>query len=96
LETTGVDRIAAYLDELTEYLCERLKSKDYEMVSSRKAGERSAIVCIKHAGRLPSNEIAERLEQEKIIVSPRGERLRIAPHFYNNMVDIDRLVEALP
>jgi selenocysteine lyase/cysteine desulfurase len=96
LETTGVDRIAAYLDELTEYLCERLKSKDYEMVSSRKAGERSAIVCIKHAGGLPSNEIAERLEQEKIIVSPRGERLRIAPHFYNNMADIDRLVEALP
>ena len=43
-----IDRIGAYLDELTEYLCDRLKSKNYEMISSRIAGERSAIVCIKH------------------------------------------------
>jgi selenocysteine lyase/cysteine desulfurase len=41
-------------------------------------------------------EIAERLQKEKIIVSPRGDRLRISPHFYNTTSDIEWLVENLP
>ena len=42
------------------------------------------------------NQIADQLADEKIIVSPRGDRVRIAPHFYNNIEDIDRLLAALP
>ena len=96
LHETGVANIAAYLDGLTDHLCDSLRSKDYEIVSSRASGEKSQIVCIKHRGGLAANRIAAHLENEKIIVSPRGDRLRIAPHFYNNIADIDRLVEALP
>ena len=96
LKDTGLDRINAYLDELSDELCERLAVKDYDIVSSRKAGEKSAIVCIKHRGGLDCNAMAERLMAENIIVSPRNEILRIAPHFYNNSADIERLVEALP
>jgi selenocysteine lyase/cysteine desulfurase len=65
-------------------------------VSSRAPGEKSAIVCIKHRDGLSSNEIFEQLERENVIVSARGDRLRIAPHFYNNREDVERLVEALP
>jgi Selenocysteine lyase len=96
LTETGLETIAAYLDELTGYLCERVSSKNYDIISSRAPGERSAIVCIRHGGGMGCNEIAERLEKERIIVSPRIDRLRIAPHFYNNREDIDRLVEELP
>jgi selenocysteine lyase/cysteine desulfurase len=42
------------------------------------------------------NEIAERLQKENIVVSPRGDRVRIAPHFFNNREDIERLVKRLP
>ena len=96
LHGCGAENIERFLADLTDNLCDRLGEKDYEMVSSRTPGERSAIVCIKHRGALHANQIAAQLENDKIIVSPRGDRLRIAPHFYNNLEDIDRLVAALP
>jgi selenocysteine lyase/cysteine desulfurase len=96
LTDTGLDRIEAYLDELTDYLCELLAGKKYEVISSRALGEKSAIVCIRHLDGLTSNEIASRLQSEDIIISPRGDRLRIAPHFYNNREDIEKLAAALP
>ncbi|MBS1795875.1 MAG: aminotransferase class V-fold PLP-dependent enzyme [Acidobacteria bacterium] len=96
LRETGLDRIEQYLDELTDYLCERLGEKDYELVSSRAPGEKSQIVCVRHRNGRSSNEIARHLEENKIIVSPRGDRLRIAPHFFNNREDIDELIKYLP
>jgi selenocysteine lyase/cysteine desulfurase len=96
LEATGLPNIEKYLAGLSDQLCEGLKATDYELISSRSEGEKSQIVCVKHRGGLSSNEIAERLKAEKIVVSPRGDRLRIAPHFFNNAADIDRLVECLP
>ncbi len=96
LHSTGTENIERYLAGLTNQLCDSLAGKDYEIVSSRTPNEASQIVCIKHRGGLTSNQIASQLESEKIIVSPRGDRVRIAPHFYNNSEDIDRLVEALP
>ena len=96
LRQTGLKNIENYLAELSDYLCERLAGKNYDLISSRAKGEKSQIVCVKQRGNLSANEIAARLEVEKIIVSPRGDRLRIAPHFFNNHEDIERLIENLP
>lgn len=96
LTETGINKIEGYLDELSDFLCDSLAGKSYEIVSSRLPGEKSPIVCIKHTGGIHCNEIAAKLQKENIIVSPRGDRLRIAPHFYNNQEDIERLVDALP
>ncbi len=96
LNETGLDIIERYLDELSGQLCEMLAGKDYEILSSRAPGERSAIVCIKHRGGLHCSEIASHLQKANIIVSPRNDRLRIAPHFYNDLEDIERLVAELP
>jgi|ERR1035437_1024342 selenocysteine lyase/cysteine desulfurase len=96
LTETGSERIASHLDELTGYLCERVTGMKYDIVSSRADGERSAIVCIKHRDGIDCNEIAAELERQKVVVSPRGDRLRIAPHFYNTTDDVDRFIDALP
>jgi selenocysteine lyase/cysteine desulfurase len=96
LGKTGAENIKNYLENLSGYLCELLAGKNYEIISSRRENEKSQIVCIKHRNNLTSNEIAKRLEKEKIVVSPRGERIRIAPHFFNNQQDIERLIEVLP
>lgn len=96
LDAAGADAIETHLKGLTDHLCDELSGRDYEIVSSRQRGEASAIVCIRHtAGRSPS-DIASHLENEGVIVSPRGDRVRIAPHFYNNVGDIERLIHALP
>ncbi|MEO6589203.1 MAG: aminotransferase class V-fold PLP-dependent enzyme, partial [Pyrinomonadaceae bacterium] len=96
LTETGIENIEKYLEELTDFLCELLAGKDYEIVSSRAKGEKSQIVCAEHRNGLTSSEIAKKLQSQNIIVSPRGSRLRIAPHFYNNREDIEKLVEGLP
>lgn len=95
LHQTGVENIERHLGELSDQICDSLARRDYQIVSSRVPGERSQIVCIKHRGGISSNELAAQLEKENVIVSPRGERLRIAPHFYNTSEDIDRLLDAL-
>lgn len=96
LTETGLSKIENYLYELTDHLCEMLSGKDYDILSSRAPGEKSAIVCVKHRGGIHCSEITKKLQHENIVVSPRNDRLRIAPHFYNNLEDIERLVEHLP
>ncbi len=85
-----------YLADLTDGLCDSLGGKNYDILSSRVPGEASAIVCIKHTGGMPANEVYASLEAENVIVSPRGDRVRIAPHLYNDGSDIERLIDALP
>ena len=92
----GTESIQSYLEELTDYLCDCLKRVEYELASSRTPGEKSQIVCIEPPHELTALQLYHRLAQEKIVTAPRGDRLRIAPHFYNNHDDIDRLISALP
>jgi selenocysteine lyase/cysteine desulfurase len=96
LHETGVERIHDYLNELTDYLCERLQSSNYEIVSSRRAGEKSQIVCLRHRGGLTPMALYSHLKRQNIVAAPRGDRLRIAPHFYNLPAEIDALINALP
>lgn len=97
LKETGIERIAAHLNELTDYLCERLQSRDYEIVSSRRAREKSQIVCIQHrSGEWSPMALYSHLKKQNIIAAPRGSRLRISPHLYNTTEDIDALMVALP
>ena len=95
LASVGTKRISNYLEELTDYLCERLLGLAYDLVSSRTPEDKSQIVCIKHRQGLSSMDLYRRLAEQNIITAPRGDRLRIAPHFYNNHEDIDRLLSAL-
>ncbi|HYJ47123.1 MAG TPA: aminotransferase class V-fold PLP-dependent enzyme [Pyrinomonadaceae bacterium] len=96
LTETGIGRIAAHLSELTDYLCARLGRLDYKIVSSRREGEKSQIVCLEpKAGWTPMTLYAH-LKKQGIIAAPRGGRLRVAPHLYNTAEDIDALLDALP
>lgn len=96
LYETGAEKIQKYLEELTDYLCEIISHLYYEIISSRETGEKSQIVCIKNLSGLMPNDIANHLESVNVIVSPRNDVIRIAPHFFNNYKDIEKLVENLP
>ena len=92
---TGTEKIERYLLELTDYLCEQLAVVGYHVVSSRRAGEASAMVCCTHET-YSAEFLHEPLEAKRIITTPRLGRLRISPHFYNTREDIQSLIAALP
>ena len=91
----GAERIEDYLLGLSDYLADRLSAKGYDVVSSRRAGERSAIVTCRHERHTP-RDLYRILKSKNIFTAPRMNRLRISPHFYNTREEVDALVEALP
>jgi selenocysteine lyase/cysteine desulfurase len=91
----GPERIEDYILSLSDYLGERLRDKNYEVISPRRTGEKSAIVCCKHR-RLSAGELYGALRSRDIITAPRMTRLRISPHFYNTREEVDTLVNTLP
>jgi selenocysteine lyase/cysteine desulfurase len=91
----GVEEIERYLLGLSDYLAERLTAKGYDVVSSRRPGETSAVVTCQHRLHTPK-ELYGVLRSKNIITAPRLSRLRIAPHFYNTREEVDTLVDSLP
>lgn len=96
LTETSVARIKEYLEDLTNHLCERLANSDYEVVSSRAPGEKSQIVCIRHKNGVSPMSLYARLRERHIITAPRGDRLRVSPHLYNTVKEIDAVIDSLP
>jgi len=96
ISSAGIGSIASYLEQLTDHLCNALKTGNYDIVSSRLPGEKSQIVCIRHRGDLSPMALYSRLKVRNIVTAPRGDRLRIAPHLYNTVTEIDDLIANLP
>lgn len=96
LATAGIENIWAYLNDLTDFLCEIVPVGRYQIASSRDPHERSQIVSLRPLNGHSADDIADTLAQEQITVSTRGGLLRVAPHFFNNFDDIERFATALP
>jgi len=96
LDEAGIGRIQAHLEKITDHLCEQLRNTDHEVVSSRRTGEKSQIVCIRNSAGLSPMDLYTHLRNKNIVTAPRGDRLRISPHFYNTLEEMDELVKALP
>lgn len=91
-----VGEINKYLLGLGDFLCESLDEEKYELVSSRRENEKSPIVCIRNRNGVEAMQLYKHLQRQNIIVAPRGDRLRIAPHIYNTREEIEKLIAALP
>ncbi|MDP3921665.1 MAG: aminotransferase class V-fold PLP-dependent enzyme [Candidatus Omnitrophota bacterium] len=88
----GIEKIEKRILALTDFAIEELERSSFEVTSPRAPEHRSGIVVfkVKEAGRL-----FKRLLGDKIYVSPRGEGMRIAPHFYNTFEEIEILIKSL-
>jgi selenocysteine lyase/cysteine desulfurase len=96
LRGVGTQRIATYLEELTDHFCQQLTAKNYRVIGDRKAGEKSQIVCIEHGGGLSAMGLYVELKKKNIIAAPRANRLRIAPYLYNTVEEMMSIADALP
>ncbi len=96
LMEAGLARIREHLLHLTDVLAEGLQAKGYIVMSAMESeSERSGILCFKHPTHAAA-KIHERLTEAEVIVSLRGEVIRVSPHFYNTEADIGALLDALP
>jgi cysteine desulfurase / selenocysteine lyase len=83
---------------LTRHAIAGLERLGYPLVSPQGDGERSGIVCFKlHPERqdISPQQLVDELASRNIHVAARGDVVRISPHFYNTIEEINRLLNAL-
>ena len=91
-EEIGAVQIEQRIHELTDYLHQRLDEEGLRVASPRMRDQRSGITIIEMR---KAPDVVKSLAENKIIVSARGEGLRVSLHVFNNFDDIDHLVAAL-
>jgi selenocysteine lyase/cysteine desulfurase len=83
---------------LTSHAVAGLERIGYPVASPQGDGERSGIVCFKlHSERqdISPQQLVDELASRNIHVTARGKVVRISPHFYNTLEEIDGLLNAL-
>jgi selenocysteine lyase/cysteine desulfurase len=93
LKAVGIANIERHVLELTDYLVERLLSMNFIIFSPRKDGEKSGIVTFSTKEKEKLTILEKKLFAENILVVNRGNGIRVSVHGFNNMKDIDRLIE---
>ena len=92
----GINQIERRILNITDYLIDKLQNLNLQILSPIEEKKyRSGIIVFKPNERKPLDIVIELEKKKKIIVSARGNGIRVSPHFYNNEDDIDKLVSAL-
>jgi selenocysteine lyase/cysteine desulfurase len=94
----GMEAVEKRILGLTKHAIAGLERLGYPVVSPQGEGERSGIVCFKlHPEQKDINpqRLVDELASRNIHVAVRGEVVRISPHFYNTIEEIDVLLNAL-
>jgi selenocysteine lyase/cysteine desulfurase len=86
--------IADQVLTITDYACERLQELGATLHAPRTGNHRSGIVTFNLPGH-DSDAIRRRLEAAKIIVRCRAGGVRISPHGYATIDELDRLIHEL-
>jgi selenocysteine lyase/cysteine desulfurase len=89
LDKVGVNRIAEHTLRLTRRLETGLLAQGYKLFTP--AGNRSSVLCF-YTTR-PSKEISSVLNEAKVDISVRDDHVRASIALFNNVEDIDRLLE---
>ncbi|MBU7033419.1 MAG: aminotransferase class V-fold PLP-dependent enzyme [Theionarchaea archaeon] len=87
----SVNAIFDHVFDLLDYLIEELQELNVEIKSSLKDKERSGILTFDINGR---ENLAELYQKNHVRISVR-DGIRVAPHMYNNMEDMGKLIQIL-
>jgi cysteine desulfurase / selenocysteine lyase len=85
--------IADHVLQLTDYACERLQALGATLLAPRLGAHRSGIVTFQLAGQDPS-DLRQKLEAAGVTRCRAG-GLRISPHGYNTVEEVDRMIDEL-
>jgi cysteine desulfurase / selenocysteine lyase len=94
----GMTAVEERILGLTSYAIAGLERIGYPVVSPQGNGERSGIVCFTlypERQDISPQQLVDELASRNIHVAARGDVVRISPHFYNTLEEIDVLLNAL-
>jgi selenocysteine lyase/cysteine desulfurase len=92
VQSIGLEAIEHHIGELTGALKEGIMRRGFNLVSPADPAKHGALITVRsHKVDL----LVKWLEKDGIITSSRDNNLRISPHFYNDLHDIDCIIEAL-
>jgi selenocysteine lyase/cysteine desulfurase len=83
---------APRIERLNERLRVGVRKKMRKITSPEEMGRRSGIVTFQVDD---ASKVAQKLQQEGVVVAPRVNVLRVSPHFYNTEDEIDKLLEKI-
>ena len=90
----GIEAISQRIAHLTDHLCAAAERAGLMVYSSRRPHEKSGIVSLDvRDGDVRA--IVRRCRDAGIVVNQRAGRLRVSPHAYNTVEELDRLVALL-
>ena len=93
-ERCGKDAIAEHVLRLTDRLCEGLLAAGATLATIRGDATSSGIVTFRMPG-YDSVALGEALQKKGIVTTYRSTGVRVSPHGYNTVEEIDRLLEVL-
>lgn len=91
----GINNIAESIRKITTHLIDRLSEfKNIRIYTPREWSMRAGIISFKIIDK-NNEKIVEKLAEKNIIVSHRMFGIRVSPHFYNTIDEIDKFVKEL-
>lgn len=92
LNELGAENIAEYIKSITDYIAKRARAIGLHVVDDHLRSPN--LIGINFKDGVPDH-LAPTLAENKVFVSIRGDSIRIAPHIYNDIADVDRMFEVL-
>jgi selenocysteine lyase/cysteine desulfurase len=92
LASVGVDRVEQHVRELTAHLDHGLDELGASIVTPRDSSARGPMTAIRSTD---EHALVEALAADGIIISSRDGNVRVSPHVYNSLGDIDALLDGL-
>ncbi len=91
----GLANVGRHNRTLIDHLVDRLDAKYFDWISPTARAQRTNIAVFSHKDRSHNKGIFEYLNALKIFTALWKGKLRVAPHIYNTVADMDRLLDAL-
>lgn len=95
LSAQGLEQIEMYDDMLVSRLINGLDLAKYQLISPQQGVTRSTLVILTHRKPERNIEIFDTLKREGIDIALREGNLRVSPHLYNTVDEIDNLLSIL-
>jgi len=93
LAEIGLDAIQAWTEELSRALCEGGKARGFQLLGTEDSTRKAPTTAFLIPG--DSHDVESKLRGRGILASARGPAIRLAPHFYSTLQDVEVALDTL-